>query len=246
MNASNFRAADSGQLSLFGAHTGVTEDIHLPKAVAEVNQREILNWERELIGLYVSDHPLSPVMDTLTQAVSHFAGQLNDASHGEKVRVAGMVTRIRHHQTKNGQQMAFATIEDIQGNIELVIFPRTWDKVQSLVQFDHIILVDGKVDNPEGTDAKVLVDLVSSELKVVTAAEPAAYPSWQPNGKPGNAKVELLRVGKPAELVQFQVRHSETWRWPACQTCTRGAHRAEDRSPAAPDCRTPSTCLFSG
>jgi DNA polymerase-3 subunit alpha len=198
VNASNFRAADSGQMSLFGAHTGVTEDIHLPKAVAEVNRREILNWERELIGLYVSDHPLSPVMEVLTQAVSHFAGQLNDASHGEKVRVAGMVTRIRHHQTKNGQQMAFATIEDIQGNIELVIFPRTWDKVQSLVQFDHIIMVDGKVDNPEGTDAKVLVDSVSSELKVVTAAEPASYPPWQPIGKPGNAKVESLKVGKPA------------------------------------------------
>jgi DNA polymerase-3 subunit alpha len=198
VNASNFRAADSGQMSLFGAHTGVTEDIHLPKAVAEVNRREILNWERELIGLYVSDHPLSPVMEALTQAVSHFAGQLNDASHGEKVRVAGMVTRIRHHQTKNGQQMAFATIEDIQGNIELVIFPRTWDKVQSLVQFDHIIMVEGKVDNPEGTDAKVLVDSVSSELKVITATEPAAYPPWQPNGKPGNAKVASLKVGKPA------------------------------------------------
>jgi DNA polymerase-3 subunit alpha len=204
VNASNFRAADSGQLSLFGAHTGVTEDIHLPKVVAEVNRREILNWERELIGLYVSDHPLSPVMDELTQAVTHFAGQLNDASHGEKVRVAGMVTRIRHHQTKTGQQMAFATLEDIQGNIELVIFPRTWDKVQALVQFDHIILVDGKVDNPEGTEAKVLVDAVSSELKVITAAEPAAYPAWQPGGKPGNAKVESLKVGKPASTSSYK------------------------------------------
>ena len=79
VNASNFRAADSGQLSMFGAHTGVTEEIHLPKIASEVNRREILNWERELIGLYVSDHPLSPVMDALTQAVTHFAGQLNDA-----------------------------------------------------------------------------------------------------------------------------------------------------------------------
>jgi DNA polymerase-3 subunit alpha len=136
-------------------------------------------------------------MDALTQAVTHFAGQLSDASHGEKVRVAGMVTRIRHHQTKNGQAMAFATIEDIQGNIELVIFPRTWDKVQSLVQFDHIILVDGKVDNPEGTDAKVLVDTVSSELKVFTPAAPATPPSWQPNEGPGKTKVEALKVGKP-------------------------------------------------
>ena len=205
VNASNFRAADSGQLSLFGAHTGVTEDIHLPKIVAEVSRREMLNWERELIGLYVSDHPLSPVMEALTQAVTHFAGQLNDASHGEKVRVAGMVTRIRNHQTKNGQQMAFATIEDIQGNIELVIFPRTWEKVQSLVQFDNIILVDGKVDNPEGTESKVLVDAVSSDLKVITAAEPASSSPWQPNAKVASLPVRAgplpvqagpLKVGK--------------------------------------------------
>jgi len=197
VNASNFRAAESGQLSLFGAHTGVTEEIRLPKVPAEANRRESLNWERELIGLYVSDHPLSPVMDALTQAVTHFAGQLNDASHGEKVRVAGMVTRIRNHQTKNGQQMAFATIEDIQGNIELVIFPRTWERVQNLVQFDHIILVDGKVDNPEGTEAKVLVDTISTELKVLTTAEPASPAPRQLSAPPGNTRVTPLKVGRP-------------------------------------------------
>jgi DNA polymerase-3 subunit alpha len=233
VNASNFRAADSGQLSLFGAHTGVTEDIHLPKVVAEVSRREILNWERELIGLYVSDHPLSPVMETLTQVVTHFSGQLNDAAHGEKVRVAGMVTRIRNHQTKNGQQMAFATIEDIQGNIDLVIFPRTWDRVQSLVQFDRIILVDGKVDNPEGTEPKVLVDTVSSELKIVTAAEPpSSPPPWQPNTKPGNAKVEPLKVGKPASAPNYK----PTAQKPAANQPVRPASepRAEKKTASEP------------
>jgi DNA polymerase-3 subunit alpha len=168
VSASHFRAADSGQMSLFGAHTGVAEQIHLPRVAAEVNRREILNWERELIGLYVSDHPLSPVMETLSQVVSHFAGQLADAAHGEKVRVAGMVTRIRNHQTKAGQPMAFATIEDIQGNIEMVVFPRTWEKVREILTFDRIVVVDGKVDNPEGGDPKVLVDSVTTELKMTT------------------------------------------------------------------------------
>lgn len=167
VSASQFRAADAGQMSLFGAHTGVSESITLPKATTEVSRREILEWEHELIGLYVSDHPLSPVMEDLTRAVSHFAGQLNDAAHGEKVRVAGMVTRIRNHTTKSGQAMAFATLEDIQGNIELVIFPRTWEKISNLVTFDKILLVDGKVDNPEGSEPKVLVDSVSTELKVI-------------------------------------------------------------------------------
>ncbi len=61
-------------MSLFGVHTGVTEQISLPEAVEEVSRREILNWERELIGLYVSDHPLSPVMGEISQAVISFFG----------------------------------------------------------------------------------------------------------------------------------------------------------------------------
>jgi len=247
VNASNFRAADSGQLSLFGAHTGVTEDIHLPKIVAEVSRREMLNWERELIGLYVSDHPLSPVMEALTQAVTHFAGQLNDASHGEKVRVAGMVTRIRNHQTKNGQQMAFATIEDIQGNIELVIFPRTWEKVQSLVQFDNIILVDGKVDNPEGTEAKVLVDAVSSDLKVITAAEPASSSPWQPNAKVASLPVRAgpLKVGKPSS----QSNYKPTVLKPTANQSARLASPARPEQGTVPELRqtaeTPSPAYLA-
>jgi len=112
----------------------------------------------------------------LNQTVSHFASQLADAAHGERVRVAGMVTRIRQHQTKAGQQMAFATLEDIQGNIELIIFPRTWEKVQTLLSIEQIVVVDGKVDNPDGSEPKVLVDTISTELKVTAPLANEAAP----------------------------------------------------------------------
>jgi DNA polymerase-3 subunit alpha len=178
-SASHFKAADSGQMSLFGAHTGIADDIRLPVVTQEVNRREILNFERELLGLYVSDHPLSPVMDKLTQAVSHFAGQLGEAAHGEAVRVAGLVVRIRHHQTKSGKPMAFATLEDIQGNIELVVFPRTWEKYQKVLVMDQIVMVDGKVDNPGGGEPKILVDVVSTEFTYVTPLQaPSAAPVY--------------------------------------------------------------------
>ena len=79
VSASHFRAAGNGaDEPVWRAHRG-DEEITLPEAAAEVSRREILNWERELIGLYVSDHPLSPVMDDLTQAVTHFSGQLSEA-----------------------------------------------------------------------------------------------------------------------------------------------------------------------
>jgi DNA polymerase III subunit alpha len=171
VSASHFRAIESGQLSLFGAHTGISDDIVLPLVNTEITRREILNWERELIGLYVSDHPLSPVMDLLTQAVSHFSGQLGEASPEEKVRVAGLITRMRTHITKTGKTMGFVTLEDIQGLVELVIFPRNWQKVEGEISVDEIVLVDGRVDNTRA-EPKILVDRISTDLSVTTSAEP--------------------------------------------------------------------------
>ena len=147
VSAAHFRAADSGQISLFGEHTGVVEEIHLPPVSVQIGRREVLNWERELIGLYVSDHPLSPVMEDLQDVVTHFSGQLTEVNENEKVRVLGIITRIRHHRSKAGKPMAFVTMEDLQGAVDLVIFPRIWDKVSSMVVMDQIVLVDGRVDN---------------------------------------------------------------------------------------------------
>jgi DNA polymerase III subunit alpha len=176
VSSSHFRAVESGQMSLFGAHTGIIEEISLPPAEEQIDRREILNWERELIGLYISDHPISPYLETLTLAVTHFSGQLAEASPSEKVRVAGMITRIRNHLTKTGKSMGFVTIEDLQGSIELVIFPNTWDKVWPIIEIDRIILVDGRVDG-SGNEPKILVDKISTDLTITTPIDPPARPT---------------------------------------------------------------------
>jgi DNA polymerase III subunit alpha len=142
VSATHFKAVDQGQMSMFGLQTGMVDEIVLPKIGSEISAREILNWERELIGLYVSDHPLNPVMDVLSQAVTHFSGQLGEAMPNERVRVAGIVTRVRPHQTKTGKAMGFVTMEDLQGNIELVVFPKTWE-------FSSIGVVDEELPEPD-------------------------------------------------------------------------------------------------
>ena len=164
ISSNHFRAAEAGQLSLFGAVTGVTETITLPD-VNNVDKHEQLNWERELIGLYISDHPLTPYQQTLTQIVTHFSGQLNEAQHEEKIRVAGLVTNVRPYMTKTNKAMGFVTIEDIQGNIELVLFPRTWEKYREQLSIGQIIIVEGKADT-SSTPPKVLVDSIRTEIKV--------------------------------------------------------------------------------
>jgi DNA polymerase-3 subunit alpha len=157
-SGSHFKAVLSGQMTFFGTVQGVEEHIALPM-VAEVDRREKLDWEKELIGLYVTDHPLSPYVAYMTEAVTHFSAQMKESNPKEKVTVAGMVSKFRTHTTKDGNSMGFATIEDIQGFIELVIFPRSWEKYGELIKPDAVLLVSGKPDCESG-DPKVLVDRI--------------------------------------------------------------------------------------
>jgi DNA polymerase-3 subunit alpha len=203
VSASHFRAAEAGQMSLFGAATGVVERIHLPEAT-NGDRREMLNWERELIGLYISDHPLTPYQATLAQIVSYFSGQLPEAQHEEKVRVAGLVSAVRPYQTKTGKAMGFATIEDIQGVIELVLFPRTWETFSSLLVIGKIVLIEGKVD-ANNNPPKILVDAVKTEFDITTAipngtASPQpARPAPKPDPVPKAASVPASqKVSEPA------------------------------------------------
>ncbi|MGH2521811.1 MAG: DNA polymerase III subunit alpha, partial [Anaerolineales bacterium] len=122
-SASHFRAAEAGQLSLFGGSAGFTS-VYLPKPKSEISRREMLTWEKELIGLYVSDHPLQPVMSDLQAIVSHYSQQLAEDDHGQNVVMAGVVTNLRTHQTKKGDTMGFVSVEDVQGHLELVVFPK--------------------------------------------------------------------------------------------------------------------------
>jgi len=191
VSSSHFRAAEAGQISLFGSHTGVVDDIELPETTIELSKREVLDWERELLGLYVSDHPLNPIMDELRDVVTHFSSQLSEVEPKEPVRVAGMITRVRHHQTRTGKAMGFVTIEDIQGVIDLVIFPRTWERVYELIEFDKVILVDGRVDET-GADPKVLVDRVSREIKRTSAV---SYSTRERDQRSVNRKEKREDIG---------------------------------------------------
>ncbi len=168
VSTAHFRAEQMGQMSLFGAATGVSDNISLPD-VRDLDPREQLNWERELLGLYVSEHPLTSHMATFAQIVSYFSGQLGEAAHEEKVRVAGMVANIRTHQTKTGKMMSFVTLEDIQGNIELVVFPRTWTKFEPILEIGQIIIAEGKVD-AQSSPPKVLVDNIRTDINKLTVS----------------------------------------------------------------------------
>lgn len=187
-SSNHFRLLESGQLSFFGAAPGMEETVVLP-SVGAATKQEMLAWERELIGMYVSDHPLNPHQPMLAQIVSHYSAQLHEAAHEEPVRVAGLVTTVKPYSTKAGKPMGFATLEDIQGNIELVLFPRVWERTRELLVDGAVVIVDGKVDT-SNTPPKILVDSIETDLAK----------KYRPltNGVKKNAAVRQETVPAPA------------------------------------------------
>ena len=129
ISESHFKAKDTGQLTFFGNIEGLEEEIRLPK-LPPLDAREKLEMERELLGLYLSDNPLNAYLPALRKSVTHYTGQLRDTDHQSKVVVGGRALSHRTTTTKKGQEMAFAVLEDLQGTVELVIFPKGLAEIQ--------------------------------------------------------------------------------------------------------------------
>ena len=154
------RDRTSGQTSLFemGADAGAL-DRPLPQ-VPEALSRERLHWEKELLGLYLSEHPLGSISDQIAQFVTAYSSDLKDESlEGQRVLIAGMVTGVRTVTTRNKDTMAVATLEDLQGTLEVVVFPRMYATSGGTFAEGAILLVGGKIDH-RGEESSVLADAV--------------------------------------------------------------------------------------
>ncbi|MCC7358287.1 MAG: DNA polymerase III subunit alpha [Anaerolineales bacterium] len=175
-SASHFRAAEAGQLSFFGGAAAAFTSVQLGPAKSSYARREILSWEKELIGLYVSDHPLQPVIEELQLHVTAYSQQLTEDDHERSVIMAGVVTNLRPHFTKKGDQMGFVSVEDLQGHLELVVFPRTWKEVSPWLKLEQLIVIYGKVDSKSQGQPKIIVEQLKTEFDTVrpTDAQAAA------------------------------------------------------------------------
>jgi DNA polymerase III subunit alpha len=152
----------TGQTSLFdlGAAEASVLERPLPPA-SEVPTRERLRWEKELLGLYLSEHPMGEVAEQVGRFVNAYSGDLKDETlDGQRVVVGGIVTGLRTVITKRQEAMAIATIEDLQGSIEVVVFPRLYEQTRPTWRDGAILLVAGRVDH-KGEEVSLLADLAA-------------------------------------------------------------------------------------
>ena len=150
----------SGQTALFDLGSSPEAlDRPLP-AVPEALSKERLRWEKELLGLYLSEHPLGEIADRLAQYVTAYSADLKDESlDGQRVVMGGIVTGLRTVVTRNKETMAVAALEDLQGTLEVVVFPRMYATAGGTFTEGATLIVAGRVDH-RGEEASLLADAV--------------------------------------------------------------------------------------
>lgn len=163
-----------GQLDLFGMSTQNAETVYkdeLPNQ-PEYPVKELLTMEKEVLGIYVSGHPLAEYEPVLKRYIScttlDFPYEEEDFDNKSKIQdnqsviVGGIIAGVSIKYTKNNKAMAFVTLEDITGTIEVIIFPNIYTKVASLLVEDTVIVVSGKANISEDQGSKILADKITS------------------------------------------------------------------------------------
>lgn len=146
----------SGQLNLFGGEE-TPETIIYPD-LPDMDPKEKIEWERKLLGFYVSGHPLDSYKEQLKACTPlyHLTAEGNQYD-GRMVTIGGTISRIKGTMTKKGQPMGYVTIEDYDGEVETVVFPSVWETVRPILAEDAAVAIRGRVQANE-RDVRVLAE----------------------------------------------------------------------------------------
>lgn len=195
------KEALSGQTDLFGGladASSIQPTVTLQTAPVKHTEKERLTWERELLGLYISAHPLDNY-DAYFEEQTIPLSRMTPDVDGKKATIGGLISTVRSIITKSGTKMAFVGIEDKTGEGEVIVFPNLYEQVGAKLVQDAVIRVTGKMsardrDGNLGTDAKMIAD----EIVEVTDQELREYESTgrKMEAPKMSAKVKAMRVAE--------------------------------------------------
>ncbi|MCA9832821.1 MAG: DNA polymerase III subunit alpha [Thermomicrobiales bacterium] len=184
------RARSRGQMDMFGALIADTSEEEMGTVlpvVAEADQKQILEWEKEVLGLYLSSHPLTEVVGTDLPGGFNRLNQVKGMHSGQTSRVVGMIKTVRRVITKTNKTMAVLEVEDLTGSMEVVVFPKKYDEFASLLNPDAILVIEAKVEE-RNDQVQLILETLSDRI-------------------PG--KIDKV-IEKDAVIIQFPLR-GEHW-----------------------------------
>jgi DNA polymerase-3 subunit alpha len=205
------RERQSGQSSLFGEAAGGGVAVSAPALplTPPWSGRERSTREKEVLGFYLTEHPLEPLRDELPRVASHTIAQALEEGDGAEVRLAGILMECRTITTRTGRIMAAITLEDLSGRVECTVFPDTWEQAKGLLVPDEIVVLGGRVEVSDDRGTKLLIsearrmDEARALFRPVLHLEVGAHDldvAWMEgideilSSHPGDAEVYLLIV----------------------------------------------------
>jgi len=152
-------ARDVGQFSLFDAMPGMTQTIRPPASVPPIPERRLLEWEKELLGTYLSRHPLAQQENDLLRQdlINTTVDRLATEPLGQQLTLVGMIQRVRRIATKKGETMAFVTLEGSGGTVDVTVFPRIYERFRDKLVVESVVVVSGKLDNRQDREEHSLL-----------------------------------------------------------------------------------------
>ena len=266
--------AQLGQGSIFdfgeraAAGTGAAQAAHQhrpPIPAAEFDRSTLLAMEKETLGTYLSSHPLAEVRDALRARVDCSIADLANKPDGSWVTVGGIVAACKKIRTKSGSQMMFATLDDVEGQVEMLVFKADQNENAAVIEPDAVVLVRGRLDHKERGETKLVVQEAerfepdAEEIaKASSAAGAPAEPlrlkidaaNWHPGparGAEGRLRAPQGRGGRPSRRSPRAKASRRSWCSATPTGC--GTRAGSARSSATCWARTPwppKTLVFRG
>jgi DNA polymerase-3 subunit alpha len=149
--------------------------------MVEFDRAELLALEKETLGTYLSSHPLTEVRDALRARVDCSLAELRNRADGSWVTVGGIVVECKKIRTKSGTQMMFATLDDIEGQVEMLVFKADQAESATVIAPDSIVVVRGRLDHKDRGETKLVVQEAErfepDEAEIAKASSAANAPS---------------------------------------------------------------------
>jgi DNA polymerase-3 subunit alpha len=155
----------AGQESLFGmlddAGAASAMDADPPITQPEMDKDELLAGEKEAIGLYVSSHPLADCRKQLRRLTTVTIGEVGTLADGQSVTLGGIVGSVKNIMTKRGEPMAFVRLDDLEGNIEVVVVPQVLAAARELLREDALVVMSGRIDQKSESETKLVAQTIT-------------------------------------------------------------------------------------
>jgi DNA polymerase-3 subunit alpha len=196
--------AASGQVGLFGGGSGESADmsasVSWERGNAEHTAAEQLSWERDLLGIYLSRHPLEQHQEVLKSQTLEL-GAITPDMDGRQVIIGGSVDQMKEITTKNGAKMAFIRLADMSGEIELIVFPKLYAKNQIIWSKDSVIIVKGKLSSGRGKNTGGDLSLLADEaLDIDSSGQMKMYAAESPSQPAAVARPPVEVVDRREKL----------------------------------------------